>query len=87
MKMNLDIWVKEFTIDRNPYFPEKDYILVSSDPDENRMNKFINLFCTHNGNISTTEDIFIIPKRTYKNILSPVFTQLMNEIKRKGGEN
>lgn len=87
MKMDLDVWVKEFTIDEDPYFPEKDYVLVSSDPDESRMNKFINLFYTHNGAINSTEDIFIIPKRTYKNILSPVFTQFMNEIRKKGGEN
>lgn len=87
MQMNLDVWVKEFSIDGDPYFPKKDYVLVSSNPNEEKMDKFINLFYTHNGSINATEDTFIIPVETYKKVLSPVFTQLMNEIKRKGGEN
>lgn len=87
MQMNLDVWVKEFSIDGDPYFPEKDYVLVSSNPNEEKMDKFVNLFYTHNGSINATKDTFIIPVETYKKVLSPVFTQLMNEIKRKGGEN
>lgn len=86
MKMNLDVWVKEFSINGDPYFPDKDYVLVSSNPDEEKMDKLINLFYVHNGSINTTEDTFIIPVKTYKKILSPVFTQLMKEIRKKGGE-
>lgn len=90
----VDMWVKEFTIDSSdPYFPEKDYVLVSPNPDEDKMNNLIDLFYNRNGLISYNDDMFIIPKTVFQIVLAPTF-RYVNSMRKKeekekkeGGEN
>lgn len=89
----VDMWVKEFTIDGDPYFPEKDYMLISPNPDEDKMNNLIDLFYNRNGLINYNDDMLIIPKTVYQIVLAPTFryANFMREKEekeeKKGGEN
>lgn len=79
-----DIWVKEFSIDADPYFPEREYIVVSSNPDEEKLESFIDYFYNHNGTIHTLDDMFIIPKAVFSTVLAPTFNYVYNLTKERG---
>lgn len=84
------IYTREFSFHNDPYFPEQDYILITTSPNEDEMEAFINFFYTNNQSIYCYKDGFIIPQSVFNNILKPLFDIVTKECvihDREGGEN
>lgn len=79
-KSEVKVYCYEFSIVDDPYFPERDYVLVTNCPDDKAMENFTNYFYTHNGIISYCDDAFIAPQTTFNNIIKPILTKSLNEI-------
>lgn len=84
------LYTYEFSIPNDPYFPQQDYVLVTTNPDEKDMEDFTDLFYTSNQGIYYYKDGFIIPQVVFDKVLKPLLSKSTSEHiihDWEGGEN
>lgn len=82
------LYVHEFSIDEY-YFPEKDYVLITTLEDEEIYDKYTNMFYVTNANVSWFPGGFIVPQTIYEQIIAPLLKKACSEVVlyEKGGDN
>lgn len=87
---NFGIYVYEFTIDEY-FFPDKDYVLITTTDDDGAYEKMTNQFYVTNGLTSWFPNGFIVPQTIYESIIKPIlarsFTEKIIHDNEEGGDN
>lgn len=74
-KITTELYLKEFSIENNPYYPDVDYVVVSPVRTDEALDLFIHEFML-NSTKTTFRNGFIIPKSTFNQVLYPLFREI-----------